>query len=79
MDFSVKCRLYREKERTWEEPVFAPVNVFELEFAAFAEACAKGEGRGPSIQEAAQVDCWIDACYESAREKRTVSFPENLG
>jgi predicted dehydrogenase len=78
MDFSVKCRLYREKERTWEEPVFEPVNVFELEFAAFAEACVKGQDRGPSIQEAAQVDCWIDACYESAREKRTVPFPENL-
>ncbi len=78
MDFSVKCRLYREKARAWEEPVFEPVNVFNLEFAAFAEACATGQMRGPSIQEAAQVDFWIDACYESARSRRAVSFPTGL-
>jgi predicted dehydrogenase len=78
MDFSVKCRLYREKARAWEEPVFPPVNVFQLEFAAFAGACAKGEGNGPTIREAAQVDFWIDACYESARDHGTVSFPADL-
>jgi predicted dehydrogenase len=76
MDFSVKCRLYREKERTWEEPTFASVDVFQLEFAAFAEACAKGQGEGPSIREAGQVDLWLDACYEFAREHRTVVFPD---
>jgi predicted dehydrogenase len=75
MEFSVKCRLYREKSRTWEEPSFEPVNVFNLEFAAFAEACAKGEAKGPTIREAAQVDFWIDACYESARSYRAVQFP----
>jgi predicted dehydrogenase len=75
MDFSVKCRLYREKSRTWEEPAFEPVNVFHLEFAAFAQACASGRSEGPSIHEAAQVDLWIAACYESARERRAVSFP----
>jgi predicted dehydrogenase len=79
MDFAVKCRLYREKTRAWEKPVFVPVNVFQLEFATFAEACGKGEAQGPSIREAARVDFWIDACYESAREHAAVSFPADLG
>ena len=75
MDFSVKCRLYREASRTWEEPAFEPVNVFHLEMDAFAKACASGQGNGPSIREAAAVDFWIDGCYESARERRTIAFP----
>jgi predicted dehydrogenase len=78
MDFSVKCRLYREKSRTWEEPTFEPVNVFQLEFEAFARACASGQGEGPSIREAARIDLWIDGCYESARERRSVIFPVDL-
>jgi len=77
-DFSIKCRLYREASRSWETPEFTSVNVFQLEFEAFAQACAKGQTAGPTIREAAAIDLWIDACYESARDHRTVSFPEDL-
>jgi predicted dehydrogenase len=78
MDFSVKCRLYREAARQWTEPEFEPVNVFQLEFEAFARACVSGEAEGPSIREAARVDFWIDGCYQSARERRAVEFPTGV-
>jgi len=74
-DFSVKCRLYREAKRTWEEPEFERVNVFQLEFEVFARCCAKVQQAEPSIRQAALVDFWIDACYESARTHQTVSLP----
>jgi predicted dehydrogenase len=74
----IRCRLYREASRLWEELDFIPVNVFQLEFEAFAQACTDGQPNGPTIPEAAAVDLWIDACYESARERRSVSFPDDL-
>jgi len=77
-DFSVKCRIYREAKRAWEEPEFERVNVFQLEFEAFARCCSKGQDAQPSIREAARVDFWIDACYESARDRKTVAFPADL-
>ena len=76
--FPTKCRLYREAARTWEEKEFSPVNVFQLEFEAFARACVTGQPIGPTIREAASVDFWIDACYESARDRRAVTFPTDL-
>lgn len=78
MDFALKCRLYREKPRTWQEPAFAPVTVFELEFTAFAEACETGQDAGPGIRQSTRVDFWIDACYASARNHETVNFPPDL-
>jgi predicted dehydrogenase len=74
----VRVRLHRESARTWEEPQFEPVNVFQLEVEAFARCCSKGLSAEPSIREAAQVDFWIDACYESARDRQTISFPTDL-
>jgi predicted dehydrogenase len=71
MDFPVRCRLYRESARSWEEPAFEPVNVFHLEMTAFDQACTDGQCSGPTIAEAAAVDLWIDACYTSVRENRT--------
>ena len=78
MDHPVRVRLYREKPRTWEEPTFEPVDVFKIEMEAFARCCAQGQNAEPSIREAAQVDFWIDACYQSARDRQTVNFPDNL-
>jgi predicted dehydrogenase len=75
MDNPVRVRLYQERSRTWEEPAFKPVNVFQLELEAFAQCCRSKHAAEPSIQEAAQVDLWIDACYKSARLHQTVSFP----
>jgi predicted dehydrogenase len=77
-DFSVKCRIYREAKRSWEEPEFGQVDVFRLEMEAFAGCCSKGRSAQPSIREAARVDFWIDACYESARSHQTVPFPPDL-
>ena len=78
MDYPVRVRLYREPTRTWEEPVFAPVNVFRLEMEAFARSCTLGQDAEPSIREAAAVDFWMAACYESARTRQAVSFPVDL-
>jgi predicted dehydrogenase len=78
MDYPVKVRLYREGTRTWEEPIFAPVNVFKLEVEAFAKCCVTGAAAEPSMREAAAVDFWIDACYESAKNHQTVSFPADV-
>jgi predicted dehydrogenase len=75
MDHPVRVRLYQERSRTWEEPEFEPVNVFQLEMEAFARCCATRQIAEPGIQEAALIDFWIDACYESARLRQTVSFP----
>jgi predicted dehydrogenase len=77
-DFSVKCRLYREAQRSWEEKEFDRVNVFQLEFESFARCCISGQQAQPSIREAALVDFWIDACYESARTGQTVPFTADL-
>jgi predicted dehydrogenase len=78
MDHPVRVRLYQERSRSWEEPEFEPANVFQLELEAFAQSCALGREAEPSIREAAMVDLWIDACYESARLRQTVSFPTDL-
>jgi predicted dehydrogenase len=78
MEHPVRVRLYREAARTWVEPKFEPVNVFQLEIEAFAKCCSKGTSAEPSIREAALVDFWIDACYESARGRQTVPFPADL-
>ncbi len=51
------------------------MGVFQLEFEAFAKCCATGQNAHPSIHEAAQADFWIDACYESTHDRKTVSFP----
>jgi hypothetical protein len=45
---------------------------------AFARCCSKGQPAEPSIREAARVDFWIDACYESARSHQTISFPADV-
>ena len=79
MDHPVRVRLYQERSRSWDEPEFQPVNVFQLELESFARRCALGEEAEPSIREAAVVDFWIDACYESARTKQTVLFPSMAG
>jgi predicted dehydrogenase len=75
MEHPVRVRLYREDSRSWEEPSFEAVDVFVLELKAFAACCQTGQDAEPSIREAALIDFWIDACYESAREKATVPFP----
>jgi predicted dehydrogenase len=72
MDHPVRVRLYQERSRSWEEPEFEPVNVFQLELESFARCCASKQPAQPSIQEAARVDFWIDSCYESARLRQTV-------
>lgn len=73
-DFPSKARLYLESTKTWEEPQFPAVNAFHLELAAFAERC-QGRGElGPTIRDGAVVDCWIDACYESARTGKEAVF-----
>jgi predicted dehydrogenase len=74
MDYPVKVRLYQERSRTWEEPMFKAVNVFQYELEAFAHSCAAKQPAQPSIQEGALIDCWIDACYQSARLCQTVAF-----
>lgn len=71
-DFPAKARLYLESARGWEEPDFPPVDAFRLEMEAFAEACRSGCPSGPSVRDGAVVDCWIDACYASARSGRTI-------
>lgn len=65
-DYSAKARLYLEESKVWEEPTFPAVNAFRLEMEAFAQACRTGTAGGPTIRDGAVVDCWIDACYESA-------------
>jgi len=75
-NFTVKSRLYREAKRTWEEPEFGAVNVFQLEMEAFAKCCVTGQSAEPSIREAALIDLWMDACYESAQKRQAISFPD---
>lgn len=65
-DFSARARIYRESTGKWEEPAFPNVNVFQIEQEAFAQRCRGVNAESPSIAEAALVDCWIDACYQSA-------------
>ncbi|MGB8354092.1 MAG: Gfo/Idh/MocA family oxidoreductase [Chthoniobacteraceae bacterium] len=66
-DFSAKARIYRESTGKWEEPEFPKVNAFQIEQEAFARRCRGEIAESPSIGEAAVVDCWIDACYQSAQ------------
>ena len=73
-DFPAKARIYLESRKSWEEPEFPAVNAFHLELAAFADRC-QGVGEfGPSIRDGAVVDCWIDACYQSARTGQEAGF-----
>jgi len=65
-DFPARARIYREATGVWEEPEFPAVNAFGLEVGAFAKRCSGVAAESPSIAEAALVDCWIDACYQSA-------------
>lgn len=73
-DFPARARLYLESRKTWEEPEFPKVNAFHLELAAFADRCQGMGEAGPSIRDGAVVDCWIDACYESARTGKEAVF-----
>ena len=73
-EFAARARLYVEATKAWEEPEFAAVDAFQLEVESFARACAAGEVAVPSIREGALVDCWIAACYESAKSGRAVEF-----
>ena len=73
-DFPAKARLYLESAKAWEEPEFPAVNAFRLEMEAFASACREGETAGPSVRDGAVVDCWIDACYDSANRNVSVEF-----
>ena len=73
-DFPAKARLYLESRKEWEEPEFPAVNAFHLELAAFAERCQGRGEAGQSILDGAVVDCWIDACYESARTGKEAAF-----
>jgi predicted dehydrogenase len=73
-DFPAKARLYLESKKEWEEPVFPAVSAFQLEMESFAQSCRDGKAAVPSIREGAVVDCWIDACYESAGTGKPVDF-----
>jgi predicted dehydrogenase len=72
-DFAARARVYIEASQTWEEPIFPPADAFRLELEAFAASCRSGALTGPSIREGAVVDCWIDACYTSARTGQAVA------
>jgi len=73
-DFPAKGRLYLESTKMWEEPEFPAVNAFQLELAAFAGRCQGNGEAGPTIYDGAVVDCWIEACYESAKSGHEVEF-----
>ncbi len=73
-DFPAKGRLYLESTKEWEEPEFPAVNAFHLELSAFADRCQGRGEAGPTIRDGAVVDCWIDACYESAKSGREAEF-----
>ena len=73
-DFPARARLYVESKKAWEEPSFPAVNAFQLELEAFAECCRTAQPATPSIRDGAVVDCWIDACYESASAGREAAF-----
>jgi len=73
-DFPARGRLYLESAKSWEEPLFPAVNAFQLELEAFAASCRTGLPTIPSIREGAIVDCWIDACYESAGTGKETLF-----
>ena len=68
-DFPAKARLYTEATQSWEEPKFPAVDAFRAELEAFAAAThsASTSNHRPTIRDGAVVDCWIDACYSSAR------------
>jgi len=66
-DFPAKARMYLESEKAWTEPEFPAVDAFAVELKAFVEACQTGTSAAPTIRDGAVVDCWIDACYASAR------------
>jgi predicted dehydrogenase len=73
-DFPSRGRIYLEAKKEWEEPMFPAVNAFQLELEAFAECCQAGRTASPAIRDGAVVDCWIDACYESAAQGREAAF-----
>jgi predicted dehydrogenase len=73
-DFPAKARLYLEAKKEWEEPVFPALDAFQTEMESFAASCRAGKAACPSIHEGAIVDCWIDACYESALSGKPVAF-----
>lgn len=73
-DFPARARIYLESTKEWEEPVFPAVNAFQTELEVFAESCRSGQAGGPSIRDGAVVDCWIAACYESARTGNPALF-----
>lgn len=73
-DFPAKARLYLEETKAWDEPVFPKVDAFQIELESFAQSCRVQTSAVPSLREGAIVDCWIDACYESARTGKTTAF-----
>jgi len=73
-DFPARGRIYLETTKEWDEPVFPLVNAFQAELEAFAASCRTGRATGALIRDGAVVDCWIAACYESARTGNTALF-----
>ena len=73
-DFPARGRIYLESTKIWEEPPFPAANAFQIELESFVESCRSGQATTPSIREGAVVDCWIDACYESARSGKEAGF-----
>ncbi|HSI87230.1 MAG TPA: Gfo/Idh/MocA family oxidoreductase [Candidatus Methylacidiphilales bacterium] len=76
-DFAARARVYIEETKSWEEPVFPAADAFRLELEAFAASCRNRAATTPSVREGAVVDCWIDACYASAKSGSTETV--NLG
>jgi len=73
-DFPARARIYLEATGQWNEPAFPAVNAFQAELEAFARSCRTGRAAGASLHDGAVVDCWIAACYESARTGNTARF-----
>lgn len=71
---AARARIYRESLKAWEElpPVIA--DPFQLEMAAFAQACAGEPSDYPTLADGLLVDFWIDACYQSAKTGQTISL-----